>query len=79
MGLLQPKLGSKVKLKLTQPNIMCGGRDKVSCYYKGIVTKEDNLTLIWIEFKYKGELINEPYNVITNSFKRSDLKDIKIK
>jgi hypothetical protein len=55
MGLLQPKLGSKVKLKLTQPNIMCGGRDKVSCYYKGIVTKEDNLTLIWIEFKYKGE------------------------
>jgi hypothetical protein len=52
---LKPK-SSKVKLKLEQPYIMCAGRDKVECYYRGKVVWEMNTTK-QIEFKSFGQLV----------------------
>lgn len=48
----KPK-SSKVKLKLEQPYMMCAGRDKVECYYRGKVVWEIGTTK-QIEFKSFG-------------------------
>lgn len=74
----QQQLPRKVKLKTIQPEIMCSGRDFVECYYRGkIVGEMDSLLLI--QFKFKGKLINRVYETRGNwGFSHSDLKDIKI-
>lgn len=47
---------SKVKLKLEQPQIMCAGRDKVECYYRGKIVWENSIGK-QIEFKSFGQLV----------------------
>lgn len=76
--LQQLRFGDKVKLQLIQPKIKCSGRNEVKCFYKGKVVDEKQFN-IKIEFKYKGEIIEHWYNVITDSFSEDYLKDIKIK
>lgn len=77
----QLTLGSKVKLKLVQPNIKCSGRDDVTCYYRGkiIETLEDS---VFIEFKYKGRLERELYysnlSDLGIGFYKEEFRDIKI-
>lgn len=67
----------KCKLKLTQPVIKCGGRDDVECYYRGLIKHEDDYTY-YILFKYKGQLIFEPYDKSIDAFLDIKLKDIKL-
>jgi hypothetical protein len=44
----------KVKLKLEQPAIMCSGRERINCFYRGkLLGKENNLTSI--SFKSYGQ------------------------
>lgn len=74
---LQLKLGSKVKMSLIQPKIMCGGRDEVTCKYRGKVSKVFDKEVI-ISFKYKGEKIDARFDVEKMEFTSSELKDIKI-
>lgn len=77
----QLTLGSKVKLKLVQPNIKCAGRDDVTCYYRGKIIEilEDS---VFIEFKYKGRLERELYysslSDLGIGFYKEDFRDIKI-
>lgn len=81
MGKAQLISGSKVKLKLVQPNIKCIGRDDVTCHYRGkiIETLEDS---ILIEFKYKGKLERQLYYFnfpnLGEGFYKESLRDIKI-
>jgi hypothetical protein len=66
----------KVKLKLIQPQIMCGGRDKVESYYRGKIISELERFYV-IQFKYKGELVKEQYEK-DYGFSKLELQDIKI-
>lgn len=72
----KPK-SSKVKLKLEQPYIMCAGRDKVECYYRGKIIEEKNTTK-QIEFKSFGQLVRVTFmNNICVTENWQDLKIIK--
>lgn len=80
----------KVKLELVQPKIKCNGRDDAKCYYRGVVTEGNRGWdhLIIIKFKYKGQIVEELYDLSINKFVPSlganllliySIKDIKIK
>lgn len=70
-------LGKKVKLKLTQPAIMCSGRKNVECYYRGVVTGL-NETHARIQFKRYGEDVEHFYDLDKDEFVDDELKDIQI-
>lgn len=70
-------LGQKVKMKLSQPSIMCSGRKSVECYYRGKVTGI-NPTHARILFKRYGAEDEYFYNLETQEFEDEDLKDIVI-
>lgn len=80
MALLQQPF-PKIKLKLEQPAIMCSGREKVECYFRGkIICQNDNS--IGVEFKSFGEKQYVAFNTDTNECisafdKWKDLKIIK--
>lgn len=71
------KYPKKCKLVLVQPFIKCGGRDDVSCYYRGTIL-EENGDILKIQFKYKGRLITEEYHKETG-FDNHFIEDIKLK
>lgn len=51
--------GSKIKLKLEQPGLMCGGREKVECWYRGkVVINALNPDYRTIIIKSHGKEIN---------------------
>jgi hypothetical protein len=62
-----------IKLKLEQPAIMCSGRKKIECFYKGKIINENigNIDIQVIKFKshgqdilvtfFKGECVTEPW------------------
>lgn len=77
MDLQQLKLGSKVKLKLIQPQFKCSGRDDVEFQTRGKV-KEVSKYWFSVEFKSRGELVTVEFDdegtCLTDSFR--DLKII---
>lgn len=71
---------NKVKLKLKQPAIICGGRDFTTCFYRGTVIaegldKDGHFRLI--KFKVHGEEKQEKYYDEVG-FRHPDFEDIKI-
>lgn len=67
----------KVKLELNQPDVMCVGRTKVQCFYKGVLIKENDG--YFIEFKYKGRKMKEKFDIESNRFFNKELEDIQIR
>ena len=69
----------KVKMKLSQPRIMCSGRAAVECYYRGRVknVSSDNKQVL-IAFKYDGVHGEYVYDCEMGEFIDDDLKDIVI-
>lgn len=55
MEVQQQQLG-KVKLKLEQPAIVCAGRQRVTCYYKGKILESSD-GFLYVSFKSYGEEI----------------------
>ncbi len=49
------RLPRSIKLKLEQPKIMCSGRSKVECFYRGKLIEEDAGNKV-VEFKSHGVL-----------------------
>lgn len=69
----------KVKLKLSQPRIMCSGRAVVECYYRGRVrTVSLDGKRASIYFKYDGIHAEYPYDCEKQEFIDNELKDIII-
>ena len=77
MDKLPQKLPRKCKLELRQPYIKCGGREDVTCTYRGKIVSEFKDDYI-IEFKYKGIKRRVTYNKV-NGFPLAELQDIKLK
>jgi hypothetical protein len=75
---MEKLLPRSVKLYLHQPNIMCVGRDRVSCTYRGKVIEESEGHLT-ITFKYRQEIVTELYSKKEKSFLNLELQDLKIK
>jgi hypothetical protein len=73
---LKPK-SSKVKLKLEQPYIMCAGRDKVECYYRGKIV-EKTKDILTIEFKSFGEKTIVEFDRKYGFCLTTDWQDLKI-
>ncbi len=68
-------MSRKVKLKLEQPAIMCSGRDKVECFYRGkIVLEQDGFE--GIEFKSYGKIVAVLFK--NNECITSGWEDLKI-
>lgn len=67
----------KVKLKLIQPEIICGGRKRVTCIYKGEIIRENNEKYT-VRFKYKKQFIVKDYLKESNQFVDLELKNIKL-
>lgn len=53
MELKQQLFPKKVKLSLSQPAIMCSGRTKVNCFYRGKIISETKDEYL-VEFKSYG-------------------------
>ena len=64
---MNQQLPKSIKLKLEQPNIICSGRKRIECYYKGKIIKESP-NLLLIEFKSKGDKVTLLYNKIEKQF-----------
>ena len=75
MDKLQLSLGSKVKIKLVQPNIKCIGRDDVVCFYRGKIVSEDD-EYFTIRFKHKGLLKDFLYSKKYLIFVEESIKDL---
>lgn len=80
------EVGNKVKLKLEQPDIICAGRKKVECWFKGEILeivryyKDDILesTRVKILFKSKGKKEFVFFdNGVCYDLKWKDLKIVK--
>lgn len=71
-----------IKLKLEQPEIICSGRKKVECFYRGRVVEETEIYLIIIfkalysEQKLKYNKTEKTFEDLLNPFKIWD--DLKI-
>lgn len=67
-----------IKLKLEQPAIMCSGRERVTCYYRGKIVRESENYYKVITFKSHGEEVQVSFygpRCITEGWE--DLKIIK--
>lgn len=74
----QLQLGSKVKLKLEQPAIICGGRKRVTCYYRGVVSYITE-KYIYISFKANKEKYDRVgFEIITDQCQHPNFLDLKI-
>jgi ribosomal protein L19 len=77
----QLKLGDKVKMKLVQPVIKCSGREDVTCHYKGEIIAIQGIECqiaIVIRFRYKGNEVEDWYDMNYQQFNNKEYKDIKI-
>jgi hypothetical protein len=76
----EPPTSAKVRLKLTQPAIICSGRDFTTCFYRGkVIESGDDETGSYrvIQFKVHGELKEDKY-YDEGGFRHPDFEDIKI-
>lgn len=74
------KVGDKVKLDLIQPEIICEGRKRVSCTFRGKITGISlDCKIISIKFKYQNKEVEKFYDIETNEFLDQTLKDIKLR
>lgn len=71
-----PQLRS-IKLKLEQPGIICSGRTKVECFYRGKVVKEDENCLI-VTFKSYGQEKRVLFQKFDGMCITEDWRDLKI-
>ena len=67
----------KIKLTLIQPEIICSGRKRISCFYKGFVIEEDSF-LMKIKIKSKKEDIILTFDKERKTFLESEWKDLQI-
>lgn len=67
----------KIKLKLEQPAIVCGGRERVTCFYRGKIIKESE-HLAWIIFVSEKKEVSLVYNKETKTFGDKEWIDLKI-
>lgn len=71
---LQPR---SIKLKLEQPGIICSGRTKVECFYRGKVVNEDENCLI-VTFKSYGHEQRVLFQKFDGMCITKDWQDLKI-
>jgi hypothetical protein len=67
----------KVKMKISQPDIMCHARKNIDCFYRGKVVSEDEFSMV-IEFKTEGKKVREKYDKKLQEFENPLYRDIKI-
>lgn len=67
----------RINLKIEQPEIICEGRERISCNYRGTVVSEVEDSML-IEFKAKGELQTVLYVKKQNKFVGEQWQDLKI-
>lgn len=72
-----PQQYRKVKLKLIQPQIVCAGRQRVTCHYRGKVISETEESMI-IEFKVYGVVEQALYLKEEKRFAEEVWQDLKI-
>jgi len=81
MEQLQPKYTNKVKLKLEQPSIICSGRDRVECYYRGKITSwiiGNPHSYFDVTFKSKGEIVTVTFRALDDVCLNHGWEDLKI-
>ena len=74
---MNKSLPKSIKLKLEQPDVMCGGRKRIQCYYRAKIVNETSETMS-ITFISHGSLIVTTYNKLTKEFSSGRWKDLKI-